>query len=197
LDASHRLGIRWSPRAEPSEKETVLSPREFYVHVLNGALEKSLVGLPGELGEAVVVRATKADESAEVVAQTIAAHLRARGFKAEARPPVPALPESVATAQADALKKAGMTSTLDVALIEVDIKASRYDILSSRRERWVGPRTVRRSASIDFVLARKLPGEEAPSWTSVGSGSEVQTVRSELIRSPRGTSATTGWAATG
>ena len=185
LDASHRLGLTWSPRG-PEEKETARSAREFYTDMLNRSLEKSLAGFPGEAGTPVVVRATKADSSADVVTHTIAAQLRARGFRSEVRSPVPALPESVATAQAEALKKAGMTADVDVPLVEVEIKSSRYDILSSRRERWIGPKTVRRSASVDYVLTRKLPGEQTPSWTSAGDGNDVQTIRTEQIPSSEG-----------
>lgn len=183
LEPSHRVGLRWSGRTGASEapNETARSRREFYVDMLNGSLEKSLAGMPGKAGDSVVVRAAKAHEAAEVVAEAIAEHLRARGFRAAARPPVPAIPESLAALQAKQLEQAGLGAVVDVPVLEVDIRASTYEILSTQRERWIGPRSEERRAAIEFGLSWKAPGEAAPSWTSSGTGSLVEEVRSERI----------------
>ncbi|MFN8176481.1 MAG: PorV/PorQ family protein [bacterium] len=188
LDASHRVGLRWTPgtAAKPAAVAPVRSPREFFVDALNRALEKGLAGIPGESGDSILVRAAKGNDATEVVSETLAGRLRERGFRVGVLAPTPVLRDSATAEEKKAFEALPKTPPAGVPLVEFEAKTSTYEILSSSRERWIGPKTVQRRSEVNVALTRRSPGEATPSWTSAGSDSVLETVEQSRIPSSAG-----------
>lgn len=181
-EPSHRLGLRWEPgRRAVSVEDSARTGRAFYGDMLGAALSQALAGMPGQAGDSVIIRPVKENEAAEVVGEALAARLRERGMRVEIRKPIPDLPDSVRAARAAELQKAGLSVDVDLPLLEFDVRKSEYNFVRTKRDRWIGPRSVEREVIADIGLSWKLPGETAPSWTATATGSDSETMESRRI----------------
>lgn len=187
IEPSHRLGLRWEPgRGAAPDDAGVRSGPEFYRRMLAEAIAPALASLPASDGDSVVVRPAKEHEAADVACEVVAELLRGRGLRPEVRKAVPDLPDSIRAARAADLARMGLTTEVDLPLVEVEVKKSGYNYVRTKRDRWVGPRSVEREVSVDAVMTWRLPGEPAPSWTTPFTGSDRETVEMSRIPSASG-----------
>lgn len=183
FDASHRVGVRWTPGrslGRPGE-ELARSPREFYMDVLDEALDRSLVDFPTDVGDTVVVRSTAPHAAESVISEVIAERLRARGLTVEVAEPQPEIPDDLDENARAALQAQGIGVAPRHPLLEYEIRASDYEILRSRRLRWVGPRSIDREAHVELGLKLTRPGEETPGWSAAGDARSQESVASSRV----------------
>lgn len=182
LAASHRIGLRWASVVPVGAAEaTARSPREFYLNVVDRALDEALTDAPGSAGDSVIVRASKAHEAAELVTARLADRLKERGLVVEVRPPFAVIPDSLRRGNEQAIAASGLGDAVDRPVFEVEIRSSSYRIVRQWRDRWIGPKTLHREAEVDLAFARREGDGKSPTWTSAGSASASETVRADLI----------------
>lgn len=188
FDASHRVGVRWTPGRSlgAPDEDLARSPREFYVDVLNEALDRSLVTFPTDVGDTVVVRSSATHNGARVISDVIAERLQARGLTVELADPAPVIPDSVDAATREGLAAQGIGVPPPYPLLEYEIRTSEYRILRSRRLRWVGPRSIDREAQVDLGFTLTVPGAEEPVWTAGGEAREQESVASSRVPTSAG-----------
>ena len=184
--ASHRLGVRWASMGFAPSSDQVLSAKDFYHGAIDKSLEDALRELPGDPKDTLVVRPAKTHEAADVVAGRVADWLRARGRIVDLRPVVPDIPDSVRQARAAELESKGWGKTLDKPLLEVEVRSSAYRYGKEWRERWIGPKTVEREATVDLGFAWRAAGAESASWTSGGTATLTEVVEADRIPNSRG-----------
>lgn len=192
FDASHRLGVRWTlDRSLGRRGELALSPREYYVSVLNEVIDQALVNFPRDLKQTVTVRGTDVEQRAtSVIAETIANRLRSYGLEAVVRGAVPVIPETD-DPERDAtvlenIRKTGLLDPVTTPLLEFDIRESEYAIVSRARDRWIGPSAVKRQVRLELGFTLTDPGAEAPRWSSEGVSWRHETVVASRVPSSEG-----------
>jgi hypothetical protein len=177
LDPSHRVGIRWTPgRVDSPAVTDAASPREFFVDVLNDALDRGLADFPADLADTVTIRPKKPHDASDLIAEEIARRVGALGYTADIKPALPEITQpldpEVAKQAAESLKKAGLSESSHPTL-EFDIKRSDYVLLSRTRERLIGPQTIERRAAVELDFELRDAGGESPRWSSSCASEET------------------------
>lgn len=185
FEASHRLGIRWVPGRSLGGADAG-SSREFYIDVLNEALERSLATLPPRPEGTVLVRSSAENEAAEVITGVLVRRLRNRGWDAEAGKPAVAFPDTMSEETRAQYIAKGIGVTPDQPLLQYEVRDSRYEILGTKRARWVGPQSVDRRAAVELALTLTSPGEPEPLWTGSATGEKRELVAAARIPSSTG-----------
>jgi hypothetical protein len=187
IAASHRVGVRWAPSRwlEGEDRKASRSHRELYISVLDQVLDESLVDFPEDVGDTVQVMSASPHAASEVVTETVAEYLRARGIAASVRPPKVEIPDNVSpevAAQIEATQGSGK----DHPLLTCDIRQSEFSILSRKRMRWIGPLSVERRADVELGFSLTTPQAGQTAWSSSGRASVTETVAGKSIRPTAG-----------
>ncbi len=174
FDPSHRVGIRWNFGRDDAgrDQELALSPRKFYRGALDKALDQAMVNFPTDLEDTVVVRATATHDAGPVIASIVVERLREWGLNADARDPEPQMSEEDKQRADAALAEAGLPPLDSLPALEFEIVKSDYRILRSKRARFVGPRSIDRSAEVHLAFTLSSAGETL--WTSEGRSEVVE-----------------------
>jgi hypothetical protein len=174
FDPSHRVGIRWNFGRDDTgrDQELALSPRKFYRGALDKALDQAMVNFPTDLEDTVVVRATATHDAGPVIASIVVERLREWGLNADARDPEPQMSEEDKQRADAALAEAGLPPLDSLPALEFEIVKSDYRILRSKRARFVGPRSIDRSAEVHLAFTLSSAGETL--WTSEGRSEVVE-----------------------
>lgn len=190
FDSSHRLGVRWTQGEGAGVGSGVLarSPREYYVDVVNEVIDQAMTDFPRGVRETIVVRPGDDHAAGNVVAEAVAGRLRDAGMTAEAGeplrvPPVTDDPEKDESVRRE-MAKAGVLEDPNETTLTVDVKESKYAILSQARERWIGPLTLEREARVTLDLTLERPGRDA--WTFSGQADDREKVAAGRIPSSAG-----------
>lgn len=185
LEGSHRVGIRWVPdRSLGDGAQTALSPRAYFVSVVNEVLEQALVDFPRDQVDTLRVIASGDDRGAKVIGATIVDRLNAMGMPAVEGPPVPAEPNTGNPEQdalaLEAMKEQGLLDGPSGPQFVFEVRESEYEILRERRERWIGPRSLERQARVELgCMLKSVDGEVL--WTSSGQASRSQFIAANRI----------------
>jgi hypothetical protein len=187
LNPSHRLGIRWNfGREGPGrDEELAPSPRQFYRGALDEALDQAMVGFPGGDTDTVEVRPTALNDAGPVISALVAERLQSIGIPAVAKDFGSRMADSTFARVNDDLVKAGQPPRKRPRELMVDIRESAYEILRSKRARFIGPKSIDRQAKVEIALELRSPEGEIV-WNSSGGGTVLEkTVNaSRIARSP-------------
>ncbi|MEZ5065503.1 MAG: PorV/PorQ family protein [bacterium] len=190
LNPSHRIGLRWAFGAT-SEPETAAarSPREFYSEVLEEAIERGLADFPRDVRDTVVVQVRQEHAAASTVTDAVVAHLRNLGIAAVAKDPVAELPPiedpDVAARAAEAMEAQGYGAP-DSPWLRIDVRESVYEITRTRRDRWIGPKSVDRAARVDLLFTLRDPDAADDRWTGTGTAARAELVAADLVPTSEG-----------
>jgi len=190
FDSSHRLGVRWTPGDADGDESgaLALSPREYYVEVVDEVIDQAMTDFPRGVREKIVVRPSGEHAASEVVAATIAGRLNDAGMNAEAGTEIQVPPTSGDPVKDEeirqSMEKAGVLADPDETTLTFDIRESTYAIRSRSRDRWVGPLTVDREARVALDLTLTGPGRDE--WTFQGRADDHERVAADRIPSSAG-----------
>ena len=187
LEGSHRLGVRWTPdRSLGDGAQSALSPRAYYVSVVNEVMDQAFVDFPRDIADTLRVGASGSHRANTVLSSTIIERLNAMGLPAVEGPDVPDTgdPEQDATVL-EALKEKGLLGEGSGPRLEFDVRESEYEILRQRRERWIGPRSLERQARLElgFTLTDSAGDTR---WSAAGQASRTESVAAGRVPSSDG-----------
>ncbi len=186
LEPSHRFGLRWGAE-EPettADAPPALSGKEFYRTAVEESLDRAFVDFPKDLVDTIGIRAKTPSQTDTLITESLQRRLQALGYETvvlKAPVPIPAgLDSATAAKVADAAKAMEGETTRDVVL-EYEILSSRVSIDGKRRERFIGPQVLDRSADADLLLRLLKAGETEPLWSGQGQSHRTESVAAKSV----------------
>jgi hypothetical protein len=184
FDASHRIGLRWTPDSgDDVDRDGPRSAREFFVDVANRAFDDAFAEFPSDGTDTLVVAAVGEHDANDVLTEVLGERLQTRGIIV-IEDPLEALPADLSEESLEQLEAAGVATEAQYARLEVQVQESTYDVVGKRRERWIGPRAVRRTSRVEVAFRLTPPGAEEPTWLATGDATETESVASGIPPSP-------------
>jgi hypothetical protein len=186
FDGSHRLGLRWTMSApgDADARPDPRSSREFYVDTALRAIDDALADFPRSFADTIAVRPIGEHRANEVLTEVIVERLRSLGLNVVDKDPAQEIPADLTDEARETLEAAGVATESHFALLEYQVQESSYDVVGKKRERWIGPRSVRRTSIVELALRLSPEGAEEPTWRSSGRATDTEIASSRIPSSP-------------